>query len=200
MRYVLLIYTDEKAEAAQSKEQQDAVMAAYWAFGANSRTRFVGDALLPTSSATTVRLREGKTLTTDGPFAETKEQLGGYYVVKCDTLDEATEIAATSRRGLRRDRGAPDYGIRVAGRDFTTEVTEVTEGREVLAPRDDVQRVAILRGLRLLERHREDPRRRVARVVHDERSGQGFPAWLPSATRSPPRGSSLPGRKPWRGL
>jgi hypothetical protein len=95
MRYVLLIYTDEKAEAAQSKEQQDAVMAAYWAFGEQFKEQIVGgDALLPTSSATTVRLRDGKTLTTDGPFAETKEQLGGYYVVKVDSLDEATEIAS----------------------------------------------------------------------------------------------------------
>jgi hypothetical protein len=95
MRYVLLIYSDEQAEAEQSKEQQDAVMAAYWAFGEQFKDKIVGgDALLPTSSATTVCLRDGKTLTTDGPFAETKEQLGGYYVVKCDTLDEATEIAA----------------------------------------------------------------------------------------------------------
>ncbi len=95
MRYVLLIYTDEKADAAASKEQQDAVMAAYWAFGEQFKDKIVGgDALLATSSATTVRLRDGKTLITDGPFAETKEQLGGYYVVKCESLDEATEIAS----------------------------------------------------------------------------------------------------------
>jgi hypothetical protein len=95
MRYALLIYTDEKAEAVQSKEQQEAVMAGYFAFGEQYKDKIVGgDALHPTSSATSVRLREGKTLTTDGPFAETKEQLGGFYLVKCDTLDEATEIAA----------------------------------------------------------------------------------------------------------
>jgi hypothetical protein len=53
-----------------------------------------GDALYPTTSATTVRLREGKILTTDGPFAETKEQLGGYYMLNCKDLDEAIELAA----------------------------------------------------------------------------------------------------------
>jgi hypothetical protein len=53
-----------------------------------------GDALHPTSDATTVRVRDGKTITTDGPFAETKEQLGGYYLVECKDLDEALEAAA----------------------------------------------------------------------------------------------------------
>ena len=53
-----------------------------------------GDALQPTSTATTVRVRDGKTLTTDGPFAETKEQLGGYYLVEAKDLDEATKLAA----------------------------------------------------------------------------------------------------------
>ena len=53
-----------------------------------------GDALQPTTTATTVRVREGKTLRTDGPFAETKEQLGGYYLVEAKDLDEATKLAA----------------------------------------------------------------------------------------------------------
>jgi len=53
-----------------------------------------GDALQPTATATTVRVRDGKTLTTDGPFAETKEQLGGYYLVEAKDLDEATRLAA----------------------------------------------------------------------------------------------------------
>ena len=95
MRYLLLIYTDEVADGQQSQQQQDAVMAAYMAFGERFKDQILdGEALLPTSSATTVRVREGKTLTTDGPFAETKEQLGGYYAVKCDNLDEAIQIAA----------------------------------------------------------------------------------------------------------
>ena len=53
-----------------------------------------GDALMPTNTATTVRVRNGKTLTTDGPFAETKEQLGGYYLMNCKNLDEAIALAA----------------------------------------------------------------------------------------------------------
>jgi hypothetical protein len=53
-----------------------------------------GDALHPTSDATTVRVRDGKAITTDGPFAETKEQLGGYYLVDCKDLDEAIEASA----------------------------------------------------------------------------------------------------------
>ena len=58
------------------------------------RDRISGDALEPTSTATSVRVREGKTLSTDGPFAETKEQLGGYYLIEAKDLDEATKIAA----------------------------------------------------------------------------------------------------------
>jgi len=95
MRYALLIYTNETQDAAASKEQMDASMAAYFAFGEQYKDKILGgEALLPTSSATTVRAPEGKTLTTDGPFAETKEQLGGFYLVNAANLDEAIEIAA----------------------------------------------------------------------------------------------------------
>ena len=96
MRYALLIYGDETADTEATEEQNVAVMEAYTAFGEHYKDKILMSVgpLLPTSSATTVRLRDGKTLTTDGPFAETKEQLGGWYLVKCDTLDEATEIAA----------------------------------------------------------------------------------------------------------
>ncbi|GAC1447138.1 MAG: YciI family protein [Ktedonobacterales bacterium] len=95
MRYVLLIYANETAGSQASKQEQDALMAAYMAFGEEFKDKILGgDALLSTSSATTVRVRAGKTLTTDGPFAETKEQLGGYYVVNCKDLDEAIQIAA----------------------------------------------------------------------------------------------------------
>jgi hypothetical protein len=95
MRYVLLIYVDEKLGAQMSKEEQDAVMGAYWAFGEQFKDKILGgDALLGISTATTVRVRDGKTLTTDGPFAETKEQLGGYYLIKAENLDEAVEIAS----------------------------------------------------------------------------------------------------------
>lgn len=95
MRYVLLIYGDEAADSQQSQQEQEAVMAAYNAFGEQFKEKILGgEALLPTTSATTVRVRAGKTLTTDGPFAETKEQLGGYYMVNCKDLDEAIQIAA----------------------------------------------------------------------------------------------------------
>jgi hypothetical protein len=96
MRYALLIYGDESAGSQASKEEQEGVMAAYNAFGERHKDQIVGgEALLETSSATTVRVRNGKSLTTDGPFAETKEQLGGFYLVNCNDLDEALQIAAS---------------------------------------------------------------------------------------------------------
>ncbi len=95
MRYALLIYTDETADAQQTPQEQEAVMAAYYAFGDRFKDKIRGgDALKQASTATTVRVRDEKTLTTDGPFAETKEQLGGFYIVECENLDEAIQIAA----------------------------------------------------------------------------------------------------------
>ncbi|MBA2681240.1 MAG: YciI family protein [Ktedonobacteraceae bacterium] len=97
MRYLLLIYTDEAADARLSEQVQAEQYQGYNAFGEVIRTRGVslgGKALMPTSTATTVRVRDGKTLSTDGPFAETKEQLGGYYLLNCKDLDEAIELAA----------------------------------------------------------------------------------------------------------
>ncbi|MGH2827327.1 MAG: YciI family protein [Actinomycetota bacterium] len=96
MRYLALIYTDETV--VWSDEEQQEVMKAYYAFGDEGRKAGVlgdaGEALQPTSTATTVRVRDGETLTTDGPFAETKEQLGGFYLFSCDNLDQAIEWAA----------------------------------------------------------------------------------------------------------
>ncbi|WIG58835.1 MAG: DGPFAETKE domain protein [Ktedonobacterales bacterium] len=95
MQYALLIYTEEVRDSQATQQEQAAVMAAYNAFSAEFKDKIAGgEALLPTSSATTVRAREGKTLTTDGPFAETKEQLGGFYLVNAENLDEAIQIAA----------------------------------------------------------------------------------------------------------
>jgi len=95
VQYALLIYTDERADSQATPEQQQAVMAAYNAFGQQYKEKITGgEALLPTGSATTVRVRDGKTLTTDGPFAETKEQLGGFYLINAENLDEALDIAA----------------------------------------------------------------------------------------------------------
>ncbi len=105
MQYALLIYTSEVEEANMSKEQQNAEFGEYFGFTNQIRERGVyvgGEALHPTSAATTVRVREGKTLTTDGPFAETREQLGGYYILECKDIDEAIEFAARipgARRG-----------------------------------------------------------------------------------------------------
>jgi hypothetical protein len=97
MQYMLLIYDNEKEMQANRKGATDVMMTEYREFTDSiqkSGNLKAGDALQPTSAATCVRIRNGKTLTTDGPFAETKEQLGGYYVIEAKDLDEATKIAA----------------------------------------------------------------------------------------------------------
>ncbi|HEV2655187.1 MAG TPA: YciI family protein [Ktedonobacteraceae bacterium] len=96
MRYMMLIYGVD-ATIAPSQAEQEAEMAAYNAFTQEAAERGVmlsGEGLHPISAATTVRVRDGKALTTDGPFAETKEQLGGFYLLNCKNLDEAIEFAA----------------------------------------------------------------------------------------------------------
>ena len=96
MRYLLLIYTPEPTEAVPD-EVRAAEMAAYGAFSqwVNEKGIFKGgEALEPTPNATTVRVRDGRTVTTDGPFAETKEALGGYYLIECADLDEAIDAAS----------------------------------------------------------------------------------------------------------
>ena len=97
MQYMLLIYDNEAEMVANRKGATDVMMAEYREFTDSilkSGNLKAGDALQPTSTATCVRIRNGKTLTTDGPFAETKEQLGGYYLIEAKDLDEATKIAA----------------------------------------------------------------------------------------------------------
>ena len=97
MRYLCLIYDEEKKWAAMSKEQSDAVMGEYFAFTEDVKKsgHYVGgEALQPVSTATSVRVRSGKMSTTDGPFAETKEQLGGYYLINAKDLNDALAIAA----------------------------------------------------------------------------------------------------------
>lgn len=97
MRYLLLIYSDENREASMSKEEQDAWMGEYWAYTeamGQAGIRVGGEALQPTATATTVRMRDGQKLTTHGPFAETKEQLGGFYLIDAENLDQAIEWAA----------------------------------------------------------------------------------------------------------
>jgi hypothetical protein len=97
MQFMLLIYGNEQAEAQMSKEAVDAMMAEYFEYSATLRNRgaFVaGEALHPTSAATTVRVRSGKSHTSDGPFAQTVETFSGYYVVECKDEQTALELAA----------------------------------------------------------------------------------------------------------
>jgi len=97
MRYVLLIYASEAASSRMTQEERAALMQAHSAFANEMQQRGLlasGEALQSTSTAATVRVRNGKMLITDGPFAETKEQLAGYYVLNCKDLDEAIEMAA----------------------------------------------------------------------------------------------------------
>jgi hypothetical protein len=91
MEYLLLIYENEKRYAKGYPEDE---MKEYRAFGSEwAKSIRGGNALQPTTTATTVRVRDGKRLTTDGPFAETKEQLGGFYLVDAKDLDEAITMA-----------------------------------------------------------------------------------------------------------
>ena len=97
MKYLCLIYDEEKTLAGMSKAESDAFMGEYFAFteGIKKSGHYVGgEALKPVHTATTVRVRNGKVSTTDGPFAETKEQLGGYYLIDARDLNDAIQIAA----------------------------------------------------------------------------------------------------------
>jgi hypothetical protein len=96
MRYLLLIYTDESYYASLSEADMQADMAKWFQFDSEikgSGASPAGEALQPTTTATTVRDEGGKPIVTDGPFAETKEQLGGYYLLDVENLDAAIEWA-----------------------------------------------------------------------------------------------------------
>ena len=96
MRYLLLIYTNEAQDLAASPEVQGKVIGEYMELEkemAKSKVKLAGEALQPISTATTVRVRNGKTQTIDGPFAETKEQLGGFYLIEAKNLDDAIKWA-----------------------------------------------------------------------------------------------------------
>jgi hypothetical protein len=97
MQYLLMIYRNEAELFKMDATERQKMTAEYGAFTQaiiQSGHFKAGDGLQPTTTATTVRVRDGKTLTTDGPFAETREQLGGYYLVEAKDLDTAIEIAA----------------------------------------------------------------------------------------------------------
>ena len=96
MKYLLLIYENEGNFATVTEEEGNKIFAEYMDYtkGIKKAGNYIGgEALQPIATATTVRQRNGKTLTTDGPFAETKEQLGGYYLVEAKDLDEAIKLA-----------------------------------------------------------------------------------------------------------
>jgi hypothetical protein len=120
MQYMLLIYSPPSDWQSLPAEQRQAVMEAYGSFTEELQTSgklVAGDALQPVSTATSVRVRDGETLTTDGPFAETKEVLGGYYLIDVETLDEALE-----------------WGAKIPGAQFgTIEVRPVVTDYETVA-------------------------------------------------------------------
>jgi hypothetical protein len=97
MKYLLLIYSNEQEDSKMSDAERQTIFADYGAL-TESITRsghyIGGDPLTPSNTATTVRVRKGKAQTTHGPFAETREQLGGYYKIEAKDLDEAVAIAA----------------------------------------------------------------------------------------------------------
>ncbi|MGE0444692.1 MAG: YciI family protein [Vicinamibacterales bacterium] len=97
MKYLCLIYDEEAKLSAMSEQELGALMAEYGAFTEEIRKSghfIAGHELQPTQTATTVRLRGGRLSTTDGPFAETKEQLGGYYLIEALDLNEALQVAS----------------------------------------------------------------------------------------------------------
>jgi hypothetical protein len=116
MRYLALIYEPERPPDAETDQAElDAEMAAYGAFTAEVRERGIleaGEALQPSSTATTVRIRDGRMEATDGPFAETKEVLGGFYLLACRDLDEAIDLATripAAKRGSIEIRPIWEY-------------------------------------------------------------------------------------------
>ena len=116
MRYLCLIYDDEARINEMPSDESDAFMGEYFAFtdGIRQSGQYVaGEALHPVSTATTVRIRNGKVSTTDGPFAETREQLGGFYLIEARDLDEAIQVAAkipSARTGSIEVRPVVDFG------------------------------------------------------------------------------------------
>ena len=97
MRYMMLIYTQENAAERMSPEEMENVKSAHWAVMVEARQKGIfqgAEPLKSTATATTVRVQDGKAFATDGPFAETKEQLAGYYILDCKDLDDAIEWAS----------------------------------------------------------------------------------------------------------
>ena len=123
MRYLCLIYENEKAWEELPPAETEAVMSEYFQFTEDIRKNgkyVAGEALYPTASATTVRLRNGKVSTTDGPFMETKEQLGGFYLIEANDLNEAIQVAAripSARFGGIEVRPVVDFSAETTKRE-----------------------------------------------------------------------------------
>jgi hypothetical protein len=97
MQYLLLIYDPEKAWETMPEAERNKLLGEYMTFTDDIKASGhykAGEALQPVHTATTLRVRDGKTAVTDGPFAETREQLGGYYLIEAKDLDDATKVAA----------------------------------------------------------------------------------------------------------
>jgi hypothetical protein len=115
VKYLLTIYADESHYANATPEEIGQIFAAHGRFGEAATEAGVmrgGEGLQPTSTATTVRVRDGETMLTDGPFAETREQLGGFYMIECNDLDEAVRWAAQvpeAQHGSIEVRPVMDY-------------------------------------------------------------------------------------------
>jgi hypothetical protein len=115
MKYLCLIYDEERKAASMSKTEADAFMGEYYAFteGIKQSGHYVrGEALKPVHTATTVRVRNGMMSTTDGPFAETKEQLGGFYLIEARDLNDAIQVASkipSARLGSVEVRPVEDF-------------------------------------------------------------------------------------------
>ena len=136
MRYMMLIYSKEVSADGRDPEEVEQTRAAHWKVIDEATRKGVllgAEPLAPTMTATTVRMQDGKALVTDGPFAETKEQLAGYYIIECENLDEAIEWAAKipftcrGREGCIEIRPMPGLPQRVPS-DATAEPVSVLNG------------------------------------------------------------------------
>ena len=108
MRYMFLVYSRETNFSEASPQDLDRVRAGHWAVLDETKRRGIlvaASPLEPTATATTIRKEDGKPLVLDGPFAETKEQLAGYYIVDCNNLDEAIDWAAQMPSGCKDGYG-----------------------------------------------------------------------------------------------
>ena len=123
MKYLCLIYENEKQWETLPPAESEAIMGEYFAFteGIRKNGKYIaGEALQPTGTATTVRVRNGKVSTTDGPFAETKEQLGGFYLIEANDLNDALQVAAripSARMGSIEVRPVVDFSAEAAKRE-----------------------------------------------------------------------------------